>query len=55
MAEQKNTRTVLYAPDGRRYVAGDRREVTRLRARGYTKKAPVQKQTPKPAEPKPSK
>lgn len=35
-----NKTTTLYSPDGRKYATSDRAEVTRLKAHGYSEKAP---------------
>lgn len=40
MAEKKRETTTLYHPDGRKYVATGATEVTRLKAQGYSEKAP---------------
>lgn len=32
--------TTLYSPSGEKYVTTSRREITRLKAHGYTDKAP---------------
>lgn len=49
----KSNRVVLYSPTGDRYEAADRSEITRLKARGYTDKAPAGPGDRKPVDKKP--
>lgn len=39
-AKSSSDRTVLVSPSGEEYETGDKSEVTRLRAAGYTDKKP---------------
>lgn len=40
MAEKKSETFTLYSPNGEKYQTGSKVEATRLRAYGYTDKAP---------------